>query len=120
MHLAYRAAKKDNLLQVKIFSALTLILGVAFLIGQFSGFDQLVANNVYFVGGNAIDSFTYVLPFMHGVHIIAGLIFLLVLMVKAFRYKVHSKNMLSMEMCSTFWHFLDGLWLYLFLFLQFN
>lgn len=120
MHLAYRAAKKDNLLQVKIFSGLTLILGVAFLVGQLSGFEQLVASKVYFVGGNAIDSFTYVLPFVHGVHIIAGLAFLVILLVKAFRYKVHSKNMLSMEMCSTFWHFLDGLWLYLFLFLQFN
>lgn len=120
MHLAYRAAKKDNLLQVKLFSSLTFLLGLAFLIGQFAGFGQLVDGNVYFVGGNAIDSFTYVLPFMHGVHILAGLIFLLIVLVKAYRYKVHSKNMLSIEMCSTFWHFLDGLWLYLFLFLQFN
>lgn len=120
MHLAYRAAKKDKLLQVKVFSALTFTLGIIFLAGQFSGFGQLVNENVYFVGGSAIDSFIYVLPFMHGMHIIAGLVFLLIVLVKAFRYKVHSRNMQSIEMCSTFWHFLDGLWLYLFLFLQFN
>jgi cytochrome c oxidase subunit 3 len=120
MHAAYRAAKKDNLMQLKLFTVLTFVLGVAFLVGQLQGFGKLVDQNVYFVGGTAIDSFTFVLPFMHGVHIIAGLIFLLVVLVKVFKYKVHSKNMVSMEMCSTFWHFLDGLWLYLFLFLQFN
>lgn len=120
MHLAYRSAKKDNLAQLRLFTIITFGLGLAFMIGQYYAFGQLVDQEVFFVGGSAIDSFTYVLPFMHGVHIIAGLIFLLVVLVKVFRYKVHSKNMLSMEMCTTYWHFLDGLWLYLFLFLQFN
>ncbi len=120
MHLAYRSGKKDNIGQVKAFTAATFILGVIFLVLQFQGFDSLKANEVEFVGGTVIDSFTYVLPFMHGLHITAGLIFLLVVLVKAFRYKVHSRNMASMEMCATFWHFLDGLWLYLFFFLQFN
>lgn len=120
MHAAYRAAKKDNLVQLRLFTILTFVLGVAFLVGQLVGFGKLTQQGVFFVGGTSIDSFTFVLPFMHGVHIIAGLIFLLILLVKVFRYKVHSKNMLSIEMCATFWHFLDGLWLYLFLFLQFN
>lgn len=120
MHLAYRSAKKDKLQQLRIFTIITFALGLLFMIGQYFAFGQLVDQDVFFVGGSAIDSFTYILPFMHGVHIIAGLIFLLVLLVKVFRYKVHSRNMLSMEMCSTYWHFLDVLWLYLFLFLQFN
>ncbi|WP_017729944.1 cytochrome c oxidase subunit 3 [Nafulsella turpanensis] len=120
MHLAYRAAKRDQLNLLRIFSTITFILGVGFLAGQLLGFEQLVASNVYFVGGTAIDSFTFVLPFMHGVHIVAGLVFLLIVLVQSFRYKVHSKSMLSIELCATFWHFLDGLWLYLFLFLTFN
>lgn len=120
MHLAYRAAKKDQLGLLRIFSTITFILGIGFLAGQLLGFEQLIASNVYFVGGSAVDSFTYVLPFMHGLHIVAGLLFLLVILVQSFRYKVHSKNILSMELCATFWHFLDGLWLYLFLFLTFN
>lgn len=120
MHAAYRAAKKDNLLQLRLFTVLTFVLGIAFLVGQLQGFSGLVANNVHFVGGSSIDSFTFVLPFMHGVHILAGLIFLLIILVKVFKDKVHSKNLVTMEMCTTFWHFLDGLWLYLFLFLQFN
>lgn len=120
MHLAYRSAKKDKLLQLRVFTVITFVLGLLFMVGQYYAFGQLVDQDVFFVGGSAIDSFTYVLPFMHGVHIIAGLIFLLFILVKVFRYKVHSKNMLSMEMGTTYWHFLDGLWLYLFLFLQFN
>ena len=120
MHLAHRSGKKDNLSQIKIFTSITFILGVVFLVLQLQGFDKLGENEIAFVGGSVIDSFTYLLPVFHGLHIVAGLIFLLVVLVKAFRYKVHSKNMVSMEMCSTFWHFLDGLWLYLFFFLQFN
>ena len=120
MHFTYRAAKKDQLSLLRIFSSITFVLGVGFLAGQLIGFEQLVASNVYFVGGSSIDSFTFVLPFMHGLHIVAGLIFLLIVLVQSFRYKVHSKNMLSIELCATFWHFLDGLWLYLFLFLTFN
>lgn len=120
MHLAYRAAKKNQLTLLRIFSSITFVLGVGFLVGQLLGFEQLVAANVYFVGGSAIDSFTYVLPFMHGLHIVAGLVFLIIVLVKSFRFKIHSRNMLSIELCATFWHFLDGLWLYLFLFLTFN
>ena len=120
MHLAYRSGKKDNLSQIKIFTSITFILGIVFLALQWEGFGKLEEQNTAFVGGSVTDSFAYVLPFMHGLHIVAGLIFLLVILVKSFRYKVHSKNMASLEMCSTFWHFLDGLWLYLFFFLQFN
>lgn len=120
MHAAFISAKKDNISQVRLFTGLTFLLGIGFLAGQWMGFGQLVDNDVYFVNGSTIDSFTYVLPFMHGLHIIAGLILLTIVLVKAFRYKVHSKNMLSMEICTTFWHFLDVLWLYLFLFLQFS
>ena len=120
MHLAYRSGKKDNLGQIKLFTGITFVLGVGFLILQLQGFGTLINQDVFFVGGTAIDSFTYVLPFMHGLHIIAGLIFLIVILFKAYKYKVHSKNILSLEMCATFWHFLDGLWVYLFFVLQFN
>ena len=120
MHMAYVSAKKDNIKLVRLFLGITLFLGFVFLAGQWVGFGQLLDRDVYFVNGTVIDSFTYLLPFMHGLHIFAGLVFVAIVLVRAYNYKVHSKNMLSMEMCTTFWHFLDGLWLYLFLFLQFN
>ncbi|WP_224995000.1 cytochrome c oxidase subunit 3 [Cesiribacter sp. SM1] len=120
MHLAKRAVRQDNLAAGRLLLGLTLVLGTAFLVGQWMSFGQLVAQDIYFVGGSAIQSFLYVLPFMHGLHIIAGLIFVGIVLFRIYRYQVHGRNMASIEMCATFWHFLDGLWLYLFLFLTLN
>lgn len=120
MHLAKRAARNDNFSQLKLYLGVTLVLGVVFLVSQWMGFSDLVALDIYFVGSNPVESFLYVLPFMHGLHIVAGIIFLLVVLYKVVKAKVHSRKMGLMEMCATFWHFLDGLWLYLFLFLTLN
>ncbi len=119
MHWAYIAAKRDQIAQLRVALLVTLGLGVAFLVGQFMAWEALVNMEVFFVG-NPAGSFVYVLSGVHGVHIVSALIFLIVIVVKAFRYKVHSKQMDAMEMCVTYWHFLDGLWLYLFLFLLLN
>ena len=119
MAWAHRAAKKDNLEQTKIALVITTILGVAFLAGQWMAWGRMVDMNYYFAGAgsNSSSSFIYVLTGFHGLHIISGIIVLLLALVAAFKYKVHSKNMLRMDLCSTYWHFLGGLWLYLFVFL---
>lgn len=119
MHWAYLAAKRDNLESVKIATAITTILGVAFLVGQYLAWGALVENSVYFVG-NPSGSFVYVLSGLHGLHIVSGVIFLMALLWSTIKYEVHSKNMTQIEMCATYWHFLDGLWLYLFIFLLLN
>src|SRR5262245_43912286 len=119
MHWAYMSAKKDNLEGTKIAISVTTVLGVAFLVGQFIAWGDLVKQNVYFVG-NPSGSFVYVLSGLHGLHIIGGVVFLLVVLLAAFRYRVHSRNLAQIEMCATYWHFLDALWLYLFVFLLLN
>ena len=120
MHWAYLAAKRDNLKSLRIAMVATTVLGVAFLLCQYASWSDLVAMNVYFTGGNPAESFVYVLSGLHAAHLIGGVVFLLVTSVSAFRYKVHSKRMDQLEMCATYWHFLDGLWLYLFVFLLLN
>lgn len=119
---AYLSAKKDNIAHAKLALALTTGLGVTFLVGQWLAWQKMVEMNYYFAGSssNSSSSFIYVLSGFHGLHIISGLIFLVIVLVATFRYKVHSKNMLRMEMCSTYWHFLGGLWVYLFVFLLLN
>jgi cytochrome c oxidase subunit 3 len=116
MQWAYFAAKKDNASTAKNLIAITSILGVAFLVGQFFGWKQLVANSIYLVG-NPSGSFFYIITGLHGLHIISAVIFLLIMLSSIFKGKVHSGNMTKMEMCTTYWHFLGGLWLYLFIFL---
>ncbi|HMR58838.1 MAG TPA: cytochrome c oxidase subunit 3 [Cyclobacteriaceae bacterium] len=116
MQWAYWSAKKDNLSNVKVMMTITTVLGFAFLVLQWLGWVQLVAEKIYFVG-NPSGSFLYVLTGVHALHIISAIVFLLIVLVATYRYKVHSKSMVSIEMCTTYWHFLGGLWLYLFVFL---
>jgi cytochrome c oxidase subunit 3 len=119
---AQLSARKDELEKVKVAVTLTAIFGISFLIGQWMAWGKMVEMNYYFtgMGGNTSSSFIYVLTGVHGVHLISGVIFLLVVLVSTYRYKVHSKNMVQLEMCATYWHFLGGLWLYLFVFLLLN
>ncbi|MHA7102180.1 cytochrome c oxidase subunit 3 [Roseivirga pacifica] len=119
MQWAYMAAKKDKLEQVKLALSITTVLGIVFLFGQFQAWGQLVDQGVFFVG-NPAGSFMYVFTGIHGAHLISGVIYLLYMLVSAFKHKVHSKNMLNMEMSTTYWHFLGGLWIYLFIFLLLN
>jgi cytochrome c oxidase subunit III len=123
MHWAYLAARKDNLETAKVAMSITMVLGVAFLVGQFLGWQELVANGVYLVGRDATGvsgSFLYVISGLHGAHVISGVIVLIFVTVAIFKLKVNSKKLSQIEMCTTYWHFLDGLWLYLFLFLLLN
>jgi cytochrome c oxidase subunit 3 len=116
MQLAYFAAKKDNLERVKILVTFTSILGLAFLIGQFLGWRELITNRIFLVG-NPSGSFVYIITGLHGAHLISAVVFLLIVLYSTFKYKVHSKSLARIEMCTTYWHFLGGLWLYLFVFL---
>jgi len=119
IHLAYINAKRDNLSALKLATIITFILGLLFIYTQFNGWKSLVEQGVYLVG-NPSGSFLYIITGLHGAHIIAGIIFLSILLFSTIKYKVHSKNMLLMEMSATFWHFLDILWVYLFIFLILN
>ncbi|MEX2336109.1 MAG: cytochrome c oxidase subunit 3 [Fulvivirga sp.] len=119
MHWALLEAKKDNLEMVKIAISITTALGLLFLVGQFYVWGVLVEHNIFFVG-NPSGSFLYVLSGLHGFHIISGVIFLMIVLFATFKYKVHSKNLLKIQMCASHWHFLDALWIYLFIFLLLN
>jgi cytochrome c oxidase subunit 3 len=116
MQWAYFAIKKDNASTAKMMIVITSILGVSFLVGQFLGWKQLVANSIYLVG-NPSGSFLYIITGLHGLHIVSAVIFLLIMLTSILKGKVHSGSMTKMEMCTTYWHFLGGLWLYLFIFL---
>ncbi|OJV18403.1 MAG: cytochrome oxidase subunit III [Dyadobacter sp. 50-39] len=116
MQWAYLSAKKDQFQQLKIAISITFVLGLVFLYMQFQGWKELVAMNVYFVG-NPSGSFFYVFTGLHGFHIITGLIVLVFALTSAFKLNMHSKNLRRIQISATYWHFLDILWLYLFVFL---
>jgi cytochrome c oxidase subunit 3 len=119
MQWAFISAKKDELQHLKIALSLTLALGVLFGIGQWIGWQQLIANNIHLVG-NPSESFVYIISGIHLVHMLGGIGFVLVVLVKTLQFNVHKKNLLSISLCTTFWHFLGAMWIYLYFFFLLN
>lgn len=122
IQLAFWYAKSNKTSLLITTMGITILLGFVFLYLQIKGWGQLVDEKI-FLGGrysNPAGSFVYVISGFHAFHIITGLIYLLIVLYSSIRGKVNSSNLLEIEMCTTYWHFLDLLWIYLFVFLQFN
>jgi len=113
---ALSAAKKGALVRTRSGLVITVALGIVFLFTQVWVWSALVDNNVFFVG-NPGGSFLYVLMGVHAVHLITGLVYLLVMLVKSFRVNEVSEIQFQLSLSTTYWHFLDGLWIYLYVFL---
>ncbi len=119
MHYSFIQAKKFNITNQKIGLWITFLLGGAFLVSQYYGWQEMVSNKVFFVG-NPAESFVYVISGLHGAHIVAGLCIMLAAIIGAYRKINQVKNIFRMELTSIFWHFIDILWIYLFVFLLIN
>ena len=119
--MAKQAVKKNDQKQGSIFLLVTLVLGISFIILQFKGFSQMLDNGYYFTGPTSSIKMSYVflIAAVHIVHVVAGLISLLVVLVQQLRRKYMPGNTLGLELGATFWHFLDFLWVYLILFMYF-
>ncbi|MBC3756898.1 heme-copper oxidase subunit III [Hyunsoonleella sp. SJ7] len=119
--LAKRTLKQGNYKATSLWLFVTLILGVVFIMNQFSGFQQIIDMGYNFTGptSNVTMSYIYLIAVVHIAHVVVGLICLLVVIYNHFRQKYNSENMLGFELAATFWHFIDILWIYLFLFLYF-
>jgi cytochrome c oxidase subunit 3 len=120
-HLAKKAIQKDNQKATTSFLLLTLALGILFVVLQFSGFNQIVANGYYFTGAesNITTTFLYVVTVVHLAHLFGGLVSLLIIIYNHFKQKYNASQTLGIELGAMYWHFLDFLWIYLFLFLYF-
>ena len=120
-HLAKKAIQKDNRKGTTSFLLATLALGILFVILQFSGFGQIVTRGYYFTGSESsiTTTFLYVVTLAHLAHLAGGLISLLIIIYNHFKQKYNSAQTLGIELGAMYWHFLDLLWVYLFLFLYF-
>ena len=119
--LAKRSLKTNNRNTTTVYLLVTLALGIAFIVSQINGFNEIIASGYNFTGptSNVTMSYIYVIAFVHIIHVVAGLISLLIVVVNHFRKKYSADNMLGVELLATFWHFIDILWIYLFFFLYF-
>lgn len=105
--------------------ATTLVLGVLFILLQAWGWRQMILAGVH-LKGNPSGGFVYIISGIHLLHILVGLIFLGIMLSEAFRhrlyvdsfvYSVNPPNRLKIKLVTLYWHFVDLLWIGLFLFL---
>ena len=94
----------------------TTVSGLLFVTLQFLGFRELWLNGIT-LQKNVAFSFLYVIVGLHAVHVIAGLIALLIIYLKAFNTKVRIYSSVPIDMMATYWYFVDILWIYLLIFL---
>ncbi|MFT4698136.1 MAG: heme/copper-type cytochrome/quinol oxidase subunit 3 [Flavobacteriaceae bacterium] len=104
-----------------ILLIITFLLGISFTYLQFRGFSEIISNGYYFTGSESsiTTSFIYLVVILHLTHIIFALISVLVVIYNHYKQKYANGNTLGVELATTFWHFVDFLWIYLFLFFYF-
>lgn len=103
----------------KTFVSFTLILGILFIALQLLGFADLYKQNIT-LQGSASNGFLFIISGLHIAHMAGAIIALVIVYLTAFRKKVKIYNSTSIEIMSLFWHFVDGLWIYLFIFFLLN
>lgn len=119
--LAQYNIKKNNIKKTTQFLIITLLLGLAFSVSQFYAWKVLYTNGIVYAGkySNPAGSFLYLLTALHLLHLAGGLIALIITTIKNILKKYNAENYLGIELISIYWHFLDALWIFLFLFLIF-
>lgn len=120
-HIAKKSIAENNRKNASRYLFATLALGIAFVVLQFESFSEMISAGFYFTGSESsiTTSFIYIVILSHLAHLAAGIIVLLVVIYNHFKQRYHRGQMLGIELGATFWHFLDFLWVYLFVFLYF-
>jgi len=117
IYLAEKAFKQREMLKYRNLLGVTVLLGVLFIVLQGLGFQQLWANGIT-LQASVSYSFLYVIVGLHAAHVLGGILAMLLLFVKTFSTKKRNYNSVPVELVSTYWHFVDILWIYLLIFLM--
>jgi len=112
MEMARRSFHRWRPITFRKWLLVTAVLGSAFLVGQLFAWRELARQGIYLVS-HPHSSFFYVLTGVHGVHLLAGVLVLFYVLALAVRYRLTPGESSSPAIAATYWHFVDGLWLYL-------
>ncbi len=115
MQMALKEFKNRRMLKYRNLVSATLLLGGIFIVFQYLGFSQLWKTGITLAGAGAAP-FMYIIFGLHGLHVVGGIIALLIMYIRIFSTRSRSYNPVPVEVVSTYWHFVDILWVYLFVF----
>ena len=118
MHLSLKAFRAREMSRYRSLITITAVLGVLFGILQFLGFGFLSNHGVLLLGqgSNPSASFLAIITGLHVLHVLGGVVAILVMFIRAYSSRSKSYNATPVEIVSTYWHFVDILWIYLFIF----
>ena len=114
MHLAVRQFKKGNKSAHKTMIAATLILGILFTVLQYIGFKDMLSSMAWM--NNISFQFVSLIVLVHALHILGGIITIIVFYFRTFSKKFANFTANGLETAAIYWHFVDVLWIYLFIF----
>ena len=115
IYLAQKAMAAREMARYRLLVSVTAVLGLAFVATQFIGFSELWANKITFKDSVA-GSFFYIITGVHALHVVGGIIALVVLFLRAYNTKTKFYSTTPVETAGLYWHFVDLLWIYLFVF----
>jgi len=120
LHFALVSIKNNSVGRSNLLLAVATILGIVFVVFQLMGWNELRDEGIYFTGegSNTAGSWVYVITLLHLLHLIAGIIVLIVTSIKSNLGHYNSQDFLGIDLCATYWHFVDVLWVFLFIFLS--
>ncbi|HEU0064257.1 MAG TPA: heme-copper oxidase subunit III [Flavisolibacter sp.] len=107
-----RAFKQKEMRQFRLLFLITLILGIAFVILQWTGFNYLWNKGIHFDGSGAAQ-FLYIIFGLHALHVLGGIIAMVIISIQQYFSNNRSYNSVPVEVMTTYWHFVDILWIYL-------
>jgi cytochrome c oxidase subunit 3 len=118
LYLSVKAYKVREISKHKNLLLLTAFLGFLFLCLQAYGFYYLHSNGVLLVseGSNPAGSFLGVIFGLHSIHLLGGIVALFIIAYRAFNINIRNYSTQPFDLLSSYWHFVDFLWIYLFLF----
>ncbi len=134
LFLATKAFKERQIPRYRLLLLTTIILGSLFCALQYYGFYELyhlgqavringqTLNEVTTVrvNGNPSESFLFVIAGLHIAHILGGIVAMIISFFRSFRTKIKVYNTTGLEIVGSYWHFVDALWIYLFVFFLVN
>lgn len=113
---ALRSFKQKAMPAFRTLLLVTLALGITFVILQWIGFNSLWDRGVHFEGSSGAGQFLYIIFGLHALHVLGGIVALSILTARQYFGSIRTYDSTPIELMSTYWHFVDVLWIYLLVF----
>ena len=115
MHLCVKNFKDHRMQRYKVLVTVTAILGLVFMLSQLGGFSSRYQRGIT-LQWNLSASLLYISVGADILHVLGGVIALFIIFFRAYRRNVRTYDPEPIEVVATYWHFVDGLWIYLYIF----